>query len=287
MSELKVGSAVADGGRSVQVRAPHDDVPLSDLLRAVWRHRFVVLTATAVCGLSAVILALTSKSVYRAQVVVTEARDSGSDALSNKLSGLASVAGINLGASAEDRGVDARAVLNSRHLVEEFIQRNNLVPVLFAKSTAKVSLWRAVKVFRETVLAIKEDKVKGTTTISIDWTDPVVAAHWATGFVALANELIRARVMSDSARSVAYLNEQIAKTNVVEIRTVMYNLIENETKTLMLANGRAEYAFTTVDPAVPPEERIWPKRTIMSALGALCGFLIGVGVALFRERRAY
>jgi uncharacterized protein involved in exopolysaccharide biosynthesis len=289
VSEFNIGS-VAGGGRSDENVASRDVVELSELIRAVWRYRLIVLAATAVCGLSAAIIALTSKSVYRAQVVVTEARDSegaGASSLGSKLGGLAAIAGISAGATAGTPSVDARAVLDSRHLVEEFIQRNNLVPVLFADRTAKRSLWRAVKFFREKVLAITEDKVKGTTTIAIDWTDPVMAAQWASGFVALANELIRARAMSDSARSIAYLNDQIAKTNVVELRTVMYDLIEKETKTLMLANGRAEYAFTTVDPAVTPEERIWPKRTVITAIGAICGFLIGVAIAIFRERRAY
>jgi len=71
--------------------------------------------------------------------------------------------------------------------------------------------------------------------VSIDNGDAVTAARWANGYVALANELVRSRALDDAKRNVAYLNEQIARTNEVELRRIMYNLVEDQTKTLMLA----------------------------------------------------
>jgi LPS O-antigen subunit length determinant protein (WzzB/FepE family) len=67
------------------------------------------------------------------------------------------------------------------------------------------------------------------------------------------------------------------------MQRVMYNLIENETKTLMLANVKSEYAFALVDPAVPPEVRDTPKRTIMVLVGLVVGGVIGVLLALGRN----
>ena len=51
-----------------------------------------------------------------------------------------------------------------------------------------LTLWHAVKRFRELVLTIREDDANGITTVSIEWTDPAVAARWANDYVALANE---------------------------------------------------------------------------------------------------
>lgn len=264
--------------------APEQQVELAVLLRAIWRRRYLILSITVVCTAAAVTLALLSTPVYRAQVVVTETRDpnsaGGASGTLGKISGLASMAGIDIGGAGNADTVNARAILTSRHLVEEFIQRNqDVIPALYPRPKSKPTLWMAVERFRQSVLAIYEDKVKGTTTIVVDWTDPGVAARWATSFVALANELVRTRAMNEATRSIAYLNDQIAKTNVLEMRAVMYQLIESETKTLMLVNGRAEYAFTTVDPAVAPELRIRPKRAIISAIGLVCGLLIGVVIA--------
>jgi uncharacterized protein involved in exopolysaccharide biosynthesis len=86
--------------------------------------------------------------------------------------------------------------------------------------------------------------------------------------------------LADSSRNVAYLNKQISQTSSVEIQKALYNLIESETKTLMLANARAEYAFRVVDPAVVPEVRNSPKRTLMVLSGIVLGFLAGALLAL-------
>ena len=87
---------------------------------------------------------------------------------------------------------------------------------------------------------------------------------------------MRSKALADANRNIEYLNKQIAATNVVEMQRVMYTLVENETKTLMLANARADYAFTVVDPAVTPEARIRPKRKLMVVTGVALGLILGV-----------
>jgi hypothetical protein len=107
--------------------------------------------------------------------------------------------------------------------------------------------------------------------------------------VALANELIRTRVLEESSRNIGYLNRQLARTSELELRQVMYGIIESETKTLMLASGRAEYAFQIVDPAVPPEIRVRPHPALMVLVGTSLGTLIGIVAAFvldgLRRRR--
>jgi uncharacterized protein involved in exopolysaccharide biosynthesis len=257
-----------------------DQVDFIALLRVIWRYKYFVAIVAAACGLLAVAVALTATHIYRAEVVVTEANDEGiggAASLANQLGGLASIAGINLAKSGT--GQEAQAVLRSNHLVEQFVQRNGLIKEFPARA-GRPTLWFAAKEFRERVLTIRDDDDRGTTTIAMEWTDPTVAARWANEFVALANEIVRTRALDESSRNIKYLNDQIAKTNVVEIQRVMYGLIENETKTHMLANVRQEYAFTVVDPAVAPELRVWPKRTLIVLTGGVLGVFLGVVLAL-------
>ena len=172
------------------------------------------------------------------------------------------------------------AILESRYLVEEFIERHKLLGVLSTDPEAPLTLWRAVEAFRFGVLTIEQDANLGRTTVTVDWTDPDVAAEWANSFIELANEQIRARAIEEAKRNIAYLTEQIAETNVVEVQRVMYNLVQNETQTLMLAHARPDYAFRLVDPAVPPEQRIRPRRTLMVLFGLALGFLVGFALAV-------
>ncbi len=262
-----------------------DEIGAGALLQVAWNHKYLVVIVTVLCTAAALAYALTAIPIYRAEAVLTEVRDGGMGGAAaglSQLGGLASMAGLNIGGASANR--TPQAVLKSRHLVEEFIKRNNLIPELYPKAQQpRPTLWRAVKRFQEGILKISEDTRANKTSVSIEWTDPVAAARWANEFVALANELLRTRALDESTRNVNYLKEQIAKTNVVELQRVMYSLIESETKTLMLANARAEYAFVLVDPAVPPEIRISPKRTIIVLAGLLGGLSLSLVLAWLLE----
>jgi uncharacterized protein involved in exopolysaccharide biosynthesis len=263
-----------------------NEIDIAAIWRLLWRYKLLIGLSCLVSGGVAVSLALTAAPIYRAEVVVTDARDRGMGAagpLGTQLGGLASLAGLSV-TPANGASLEAAAVLDSRHLAEEFIQRNSLMADLFRNAKRPPSLWLAVKSFKEGVLTVRKDQRKGLTTVAIEWTDPGMAARWANGYVALANEVMRTRALEDANRNINYLNAQIARTNVVELRKVIYDIIENETKTLMLASGRIEYAFDVVDPAVPPEIKVRPHRALMVLVGLTLGSLIGTAVAFTLER---
>jgi uncharacterized protein involved in exopolysaccharide biosynthesis len=256
------------------------------IFRAVWRRKVVVIITTIVTVAAALLLALTATPIFRAEVTITEVSESpdGSGGGLSQLSGLASLAGVNL--TGAGKGRERAAVLESRRLAEEFVKRNGVIDLLSAGSQKPLSLWLAVKQFRKDELNIAEDKIKGVTVISMNWTDPVTAARWANQFVALANELMRNRAIDDANRNIAYLNKQIEGTKEVELQRVMYNIVETQMKTLMLASGRNEYAFSVVDPAVAPEVRYSPRRTLIVLTGFALGVLIGSILAAIYDKVA-
>jgi uncharacterized protein involved in exopolysaccharide biosynthesis len=55
----------------------------------------------------------------------------------------------------------------------------------------------------------------------------------------------------------------------------------------MVADGRVEYAFQVVDPAVAPEMRYSPKRTLIVMISTLIGLLASIGAAFFRDARRH
>lgn len=265
-----------------------DEIDLIAFLRVLWERKYVVVFITVLFGLASIVIAITATPIYRADVVVTKVSDAnltGAGSLASQFGGLGRLVGMNLGQGGLGR--EAQAVLESRRLVEEFIKRNDILKELSPADGDSLTLWRAVERFRELRLTIREDATEGITTVSINWTDPAIAARWANEFVALANELIRTRAREESERNIEYLNKQIEQTKEVELQRVMYNLIETETQTLMLANARVEYAFTIVDPAVAPEDRTSPRRKLIvlsgGALGLFFGVLAAFGINIFRQ----
>ena len=264
-----------------------DEIDFIDLWWIIWDHRIQVGIVVVICTAVALFIALTATPMYRATVVVTEVKESGLDTgggLAGEFGGLASLAGIDLqGVTPGEarrccaRGISLRSSSRNR-TYSRCSSRANRRSAQACGST--------VERFRKSVLDIQEDKLKGTTTVTMDWKDPDVAARWGDQFVALANELLRNKAIDDATRNVAFLKDQVEHTTSVEIQKVMYQLIEQETRRLMLAKGRDEYAFSTVDPAVKAEVRISPQRTLMVLSGGAVGLFLGALIAWVRTRFA-
>jgi uncharacterized protein involved in exopolysaccharide biosynthesis len=264
-----------------------DTVDFRTVVALLWRYRRSVMVTCVVFGLLSLVVALMTTPYFKAQTVLVYVHDkgmgSGQGSLDQALGGLASLAGMNMmGADEEDE--QAQAVLDSNRLAEEFIAHNDLIPVLLRNSKKRPTMWEAVKVFKEGVLQVHKDPRKGTTTVTILWRDPQQAAAWSNGFVALANEVIRKHAIDESSRNVVYLNEQITKTTDVDLRRILYDILESESKTLMLANARAEYAFQVVDPAVAPEIKAGPHRSLILLGGLVLGFALAGGFAFAHDR---
>jgi hypothetical protein len=92
----------------------------------------------------------------------------------------------------------------------------------------------------------------------------VIAARWANDLVAKLNLHARNRSIDEANRSVEYLNNELTNTHVFEMQQTIYRLIERELRAKVSANVREEFAFRVIDPAVPPEKRESPKRTLIT-----------------------
>jgi LPS O-antigen subunit length determinant protein (WzzB/FepE family) len=66
------------------------------------------------------------------------------------------------------------------------------------------------------------------------------------------------------------------------METVFYQLIEEQTKTMMLAQVKKEYMFKTIDPAQVPDEKSGPKRALIVLLGTMLGGILSVLIVLIR-----
>jgi uncharacterized protein involved in exopolysaccharide biosynthesis len=275
----------------------HEDaIDLFALLATLYRRRVLIIAITGTFAVGSVALAFLLTPIFRAEVVVKEVDSGGgrASALIGQFGGLASMAGINLGGlgGGSPSGV---AVLQSRALVSELIVRNNLLPVLYAdrwdaagkrwavEPEEQPSVWLGTRYFMEEVATVRPDPTTGLITVTVEWEDPELAARWANGLVDLANETIRARAIQSSRRNLEFLTAEIGSTAVVGLQQALYELIEAETKTLMLADGRPDFAFQTIDPAVVPEMRARPNRPQIAVLGTLLGAVLAVGVVAFLE----
>jgi LPS O-antigen subunit length determinant protein (WzzB/FepE family) len=272
-----------------------DAIDVAKIFRTLRAHWVLLACTTLVAGAITAIIVLNMRNVYRAQAVLSptkEEKDSGGG-LKSELGGIAELAGIGLGGEGS-RKAEALATLMAPGFVREFIQTNNLMPILFSeKWDAKTNGWRAgtkpptieqgIKRFTGR-RQVDENTKTGMVTLRMDWYSPELAAQWVNGMVALVNERLRKADIITAQNSLDYLNQEMAKANAVELRQAISHLMETQENNAMMAKVQQDYAYHFIDAAVPPLQKNSPMRTVLCLAGALIGFLLGAAYVILRRR---
>jgi uncharacterized protein involved in exopolysaccharide biosynthesis len=285
----------------VNVSDSSNDVGLSELWLVVSRGRWLIAAMCLGFGGIAVTYALLAVPVYRAEVLVAPAHsESAGGGLSEIVSRFGGLAGIGAlaGGSASAAKDESLAVLRSREFTSEFIQKNALMPILYAErwdasnSTWKTSRWSnsptlndAVERFDRDVRVVAEDRRTGMIRVSIEWRDRELAAQWANSLVASLNAAARRRSLTDSRAAIAFLRRELAEAETVSVRNAVNKLIEARLESIMLASVREDYALRVLDRAVVPDvdNFVRPKRAAVTLAGAFAGLFFGVLVVLLRS----
>ncbi|WP_413490517.1 Wzz/FepE/Etk N-terminal domain-containing protein [Shewanella baltica] len=293
-----------------------DEIDLRELFAVIWQGKWLIIAITAVFAIGAVIFAIKQPNIYKSEALLapaSEEQGGGLSGLASQFGGLASLAGVNLGRQGgTDKTELAIEVLKSRQFTSDFIQRHNILADLMAAEKwdrnadkliynlelyneqtntwireAKApfkpepSMQEAYKVFSK-MIAVNKAKDTGMVTISVEHLSPAVAQQWVAWLIQDINKVMKDRDVAEANRSSEFLNKQIALTNVADIRTILYKLVEEQAKTIMFAEVRDEYAFKTIDPALSPEEKAKPKRALICVLGIMLGGMLGVMFVLVR-----
>ncbi|MDM8179073.1 Wzz/FepE/Etk N-terminal domain-containing protein [Marinobacter salarius] len=289
-----------------------DEIDLRELFVTLWQSKWIIILVTVFFALGGVAYALYKPDIYQANALLAPEDGSGGSSLGSQLGGLASLAGVNLGQDGSNKTVIAREVLQSRAFLTDFIHRHDLtVPLMGTDgwnkhrqewiynrdaynpetgewkadedgNSLKPTDWDLVKKFKATHLSVTENKDNGMVTVSVKSQSPVAAKQWTDWLVKDINEHMRTRDIEEAEASIEYLQGKLNETNIAGMQQVFYQLIESETRTVMLANAQKEYVFKTVDPAVVPQEKSEPKRALICVLATTLGGMLGVFIAFIR-----
>ena len=289
-----------------------DEIDLRELFSVLWAGKTKIIAITAVFAVASVIYALSVPNQYKATALLAPAQSDGgglSGAL-GQLDGLASLAGVSIGGGESSESQIAQEIMKSWSFVEGFIADNDLaVEVYAAEGWSKgsnelqinqdaydsegsewlieddsgvvgpPSSWQLFKAFSERV-AVSEDKKSGLVSVSIEYYSPQIAKQWLDLYISAINKHMQARQVKKVSNNISYLEAQIGKTSIAEMREVFYTIIEEQTKNKMVAEASPDYAFVAVSPSMVPEEKSQPKRALICILGTLLGGMLSVLLVL-------
>lgn len=257
------------------------DLDIVALWRLLWQGRWIVIGITGMFIAAGVSYALLAKEKFRAEVIMSSSGQRSIPNALNQLGGLAALAGVSIGSNNVAVPV---AVLQSRGLAKEFIEEMKIQDELLkGKSGDDLDARDAVTVFVEDVRTVFEERRTGIVTLTIEWTDPTVAADWANKLVARLNDRLRSQALEEAERNVAYLRKEMAATDVVSQQQSIGRVLEAEMQKLLLARGNDDFALKILDRATPPKKRSSPKRTVIVVVAAILGFLVSVSYLLGRR----
>ena len=297
----------------------NEEINFRELWATIWAGKFIIISITIIFAILSVLFALSKPNIYKASVILTPASSEGGTgglaALAGKFGGLASMAGINLGAGGTDKTKLALEIIKSRSFLERFISKHNLlVPLMAATNwdlatgtliiddkiydkvnkkwlrevkapkTPEPSLWEAYNVFSD-LLFIDYDKKAAIIVIDIEYLSPTLAQQWLEWLIEDVNSYMSEQDFDEAQASINYLNDKLKGIKISAMETVFYQLIEEQTKNMMLISVKPEYVLKTIDPPQVPEEKAKPQRGLIVILGTMLGGMLSVLFVLMRKKR--
>lgn len=278
-------------------------VDVGRIIGTLWAGKWSVIATTALFAIGSIIYTLSLPNTYSSSARLTQA-DQANDGLSSlvrQYSGLASVAGFSLGG--DDEQIDyAIEVLQSRRFLQLLIDKYNiLVPLMASEGwdeqtgdlkidkqlydpgsntwvrdvdlpfSPTPSLEEAHEVWQDT---IEINRVGSFVSITVQHYSPLLAKEWVETVVSEINAFVKQQEVEEAERSINYLLRELENTAVAESKALLYDLIQRQTETIMLANVRDEYVFKTIDPPTVPLEKTAPSRGLICTVITLVGCLV-------------
>ena len=293
-----------------------DEIDLRELFYVLLEGKWIIVSLTAFISIIGVTYSLLLPNIYESKAMLVPVNSSsGISGALRSYSGLAGLAGINL-PSGGDEGNSAKAIqkISSLSFFENNILTNIHLPDLMAVKSwnpktnilnfdesiydTSSNTWvrdisypqqqipspqESFEVFKTKHLSLSEDKKSGFITLSIKHQSPFVAKQWVELVVNEVNTFYRQKDKLESERAVSYLNQQILMTGLSEIKEVLAQLLQEETKKLTLVEANQYYVFDYIDPPAVMEKKSEPTRALICILSALLGGILSVLLVLIRH----
>jgi LPS O-antigen subunit length determinant protein (WzzB/FepE family) len=292
-----------------------NEIDLKLLIQALLKEKILIGAVTAIVSILSVLYALNLPNIYQSTALVSPAQSSknSTNAL-GQLGGLAGLAGISMPSlsSGSMNSVTALKKLETLSFFETSIYPNIYLHELMAfKSWNRVTnlntfdedlydinsqTWvRIVQPPNKSVpspqesfqkfmsnLSIYKDPVSGFITIQIKHQSPFIAKKWVELVLDQINLFYREKDREQSIATVNFLNEQLSKTSIAEVKQAIAVLLQEEAKKLALIEASKYYVYDYIDAPAVMEKKSMPNRAMISIAGFIIGFILALFLAIFR-----
>ena len=251
---------------------------LFSVAETFYKNKTRIVFISLALSLAALIYSFTMKEVYLSEALIMSSDSSQSNSLLDRYSSLASFGGINLPTmSPNNRLEEAIAILKSREFVLDIINKRKLDKILLASNK-----WDKDKdeiIFNENIYDTKTEKWKPEffgpsgkptnrqlydafnrrltifkdletrfVTLGFKSLSPKISKEILEGIIFEVNNNLRFKDIEYAKSSISYVESQLGKALTIDLKNIFYQMIAEQTKTIMLARGQDDYIFKVIDP---------------------------------------
>jgi uncharacterized protein involved in exopolysaccharide biosynthesis len=291
---------------------PQTNLPNDNLLLILWQRKWLIIFVTIISAAIAVYIALSLPNKYRAEILLasSESESGGISDLASQFGGIASIAGLSLPSGTDNKMGKALALLKSRAFIQRFIEERELLPELLAleawdeendklvfdpsvydidkkvwtrkpppgKEIVPTS-WEGYEAFAG-MLRVGEVTSDSTLIIAMETLSPQLSQIWLKWLVDEINKTIANKELTVAQVSIDYLQQQIANTQIKELQSIFYSLIEEQTKKILLGEVKQDYVFEVLAEPVFPEDRNSPNRALITLVITFLGGIVSIFIVL-------
>lgn len=292
-----------------------DEITLRGLFYILLEGKWIIVSLTSIVSIIGVIYSISLPNIYESKAILVPIKSSSSiSGALGSYGSLAGLAGINL-PSNNVKSNSEKAVKKIRSL--SFFEKN-ILPNIHLPDLMAIKSWNFKKnkltydediydtnsntwirdfsypqqqipsaqesfeVFKQH-LSLIEDRKSGFFILSMNHQSPFIAKQWAELVVNEINNFYRQSDKLESQKAASYLNQQISITGLSEIKQVLAQLLQEETKKLTLIEANQNYVFDYIDPPALMEHKSQPQRSLICILSAIFGGFFGIFVALIKH----
>jgi len=266
------------------------EISILDLFQVLNSSKKFIIFSTIIAILAMTLLWAITPTKYRATALLAVASTDQSSSISpiGGFGGIAGLAGINIGQGGSKIKTSI-AIYKSRMFIEDYINDEDLLKKLFLEDwDSKNNRWKTEPPTVRSGFGIYRNMMEIVETnslyrVTFSGPDPKVVEELTNNSIIRLNNYSREQSISESKRSIQYLEEQLLQTNVKDSQVFLYNLIEDQTKNIMLATAREEYVFKFIDPAILPTSKYSPLFGQYLFLGFWIGLICSSLLILILE----
>jgi len=229
--------------------------------------------------------------------------------LAGSLGGLAGLAGLNLNTSKRDSLQIALEIAKSKKFLFSLVDKHNLKRDIFAardwdkdkneiiydegiynieqnewvrdKPIPEPTVFEVYKKLRKELSIVYDEK---NTLVKISYThvSPAFAKKLVTLIEVSLNNELKERNINDALATIELIKATANTTDYVDLKGLLYELMQEQTKKLLLAKSRQHFILEPIDPPIMAEDKSSPKRGLLLISFSIFYSFLVLLLALFR-----